>query len=99
MKQSFFARYALVIAAISLFLLPFAIVGALKAKKANKNDVKNWIPAEYEETQVYRAFRKQFQGEEFILVSWDGCTLEDKRLELLAQKLTPPVEVRLRDGS
>jgi predicted RND superfamily exporter protein len=101
MKQSFYARYSLLIAAISLFLLPFAVIGALNAKKANKNDVKNWIPAEYEETQVYRAFREQFQGEEFILVSWEDCTLKDQRLELLAKRLAPPVEVNLlrREGS
>ncbi|MEX2139288.1 MAG: MMPL family transporter [Pirellulales bacterium] len=98
MKQSFYARYSILIAAISIFLLPFAVVGALKAKQANKNDVKNWIPEEYEETQIYRAFRDQFQGEEFILVSWDGCTLGDNRLELLAQKISPPVEVNVRDG-
>jgi predicted RND superfamily exporter protein len=98
MKQSFYARYSILIAAVSIFLLPFAVVGALKAKQANKNDVKNWIPEEYEETQVYRAFREQFQGEEFILVSWKGCTLGDDRLELLAQKISPPVEVNVRDG-
>ena len=83
MKKSFYARYALVIAAISVFLLPFAVIGALRHKQANRNDVKNWIPAEYEETQVYRAFRQKFQGEEFILVSWDGCTIADEKLELL----------------
>src|SRR4029079_5654772 len=98
MKPSFYARYSLLIAAITLFLLPFAVVGALNAKKANKNDVKNWIPEEYPETQTYRAFRKQFQGEEFILISWDGCTRADHRLELLAQKISPPVEVKLRRG-
>jgi predicted RND superfamily exporter protein len=98
MKQSFYARYSILIAAVSIFLLPFAVVGALKAKQSNKNDVKNWIPEEYEETQIYRAFRQQFQGEEFILVSWAGCSLGDDRLELLAQKISPPVQVNVRDG-
>lgn len=98
MKQSFYARYGLAIMIVAVFLLPFAVVGALNAKKANKNDVKNWVPIEYEETQVYRAFRERFQGEEFILVSWKGCTVADRRLEFLAEKLTPPVEVVLRDG-
>ncbi len=98
MKKSFYARYALVIAAIAVFLLPFAVLGALRAKQANRNDVKNWIPAEYEETQVYRAFRQKFQGEEFILVSWDGCTIADEKLELLARKMMPPIEVTLTDG-
>jgi predicted RND superfamily exporter protein len=98
MKKPFYARYALLIAGISVFLLPFAVIGALRAKQANRNDVKNWIPAEYEETQVYRGFREKFQGEEFILVSWDGCTINDEKLELLARKMMPPIEVTLADG-
>jgi predicted RND superfamily exporter protein len=99
MKSSFYARHSVLIAAVSIFLLPFAVVGAIKAKQANKNDVKNWIPKEYEETKVYRDFREHFQGEEFILVSWKGCTIDDTRLELLAQKISPPVEVELKSGA
>ena len=78
--------------AILVFLLPMVVVGAIKAKGNNRNDVKGWLPLEYPETQVYRFFRRSFQGEEFILVSWDGCTMTDPRLELLATKLLPPPE-------
>ncbi len=75
-----------------VFLLPMVMVGAIKAKGNNRNDVKGWLPLEYPETQTYRFFRHNFQGEEFILVSWDGCTMSDPRLELLALKLLPPPE-------
>jgi predicted RND superfamily exporter protein len=68
------------------------VVGAIKAKSNNRNDVKGWLPAEYQETQTYRFFRQNFQGEEFILVSWEGCTMADPRLEILARKLLPPPE-------
>jgi hypothetical protein len=68
------------------------VVGAIKAKGNNRNDVKGWLPLEYPETQVYRFFRRNFQGEEFILISWEGCTMTDPRLELLSQKLLPPPE-------
>jgi hypothetical protein len=78
--------------AVLLFFLPMVMVGALKAKGNNRNDVKGWLPLEYPETQVYRFFRRSFQGEEFILISWDGCTMSDPRLELLAKKLLPPLE-------
>jgi predicted RND superfamily exporter protein len=54
--------------------------------------VKGWLPAEYQETRTYRFFRQNFQGEEFILVSWEGCTMADPRLEMLARKLLPPPE-------
>jgi predicted RND superfamily exporter protein len=91
-RTSFYQRYSVGIMAILVFLLPMVVVGAIKAKSNNRNDVKGWLPAEYQETQTYRFFRQNFQGEEFILVSWEGCTMADPRLEMLAQKLLPPPE-------
>jgi predicted RND superfamily exporter protein len=89
-KPNIYQRYSVGIMAILVFLLPMVVVGAIKAKGNNRNDVKGWLPLEYPETQVYRFFRRNFQGEEFILISWEGCTMTDPRLELLARKLLPP---------
>ena len=91
-RTNFYQRYSVGIMAILVFLLPMVVVGAIKAKSNNRNDVKGWLPAEYQETQTYRFFRQNFQGEEFILVSWEGCTMADPRLEMLARKLLPPPE-------
>ena len=91
-RTNFYQRFSVGIMAILVFLLPMVVVGAIKAKSNNRNDVKGWLPAEYQETQTYRFFRQNFQGEEFILVSWDGCTMADPRLEMLARKLLPPPE-------
>jgi predicted RND superfamily exporter protein len=90
--SNFYQRYSVGILAVLVFLLPLVVVGAIKAKGNNRNDVKGWLPLEYPETQVYRFFRRNFQGEEFILISWDGCTMADPRLELMARKLLPPPE-------
>jgi uncharacterized protein len=89
-KPNFYQRHAVAIMAVLVFLLPLVLVGAIKAKGNNRNDVKGWLPPEYPETQVYKFFRRNFQGEEFILASWEGCTMSDPRLELLARKLLPP---------
>ena len=91
-RTNFYQRFSVGIMAILVFLLPMVVVGAIKAKSNNRNDVKGWLPAEYQETQTYRFFRQNFQGEEFILVSWEGCTMADPRLEMLARKLLPPPE-------
>jgi predicted RND superfamily exporter protein len=85
-----YQRYSVGIMAVLVFLLPLVVVGAIRAKGNNRNDVKGWLPLEYPETQTYRFFRQNFAGEEFILVSWDGCTMADPRLEMLARKLIPP---------
>ncbi|MFM8634796.1 MAG: efflux RND transporter permease subunit [Planctomycetia bacterium] len=87
-----YQRFSVWIMAVLVFLLPLVVVGAIKAKGNNRNDVKGWLPLEYPETQTYRFFRRNFQGEEFILVSWEGCTMADPRLEMLARKLLPPPE-------
>ncbi|MGB8852993.1 MAG: MMPL family transporter [Pirellulales bacterium] len=91
-RKNFYQRYSVGILAVLVFLLPLVVIGAIKAKGNNRNDVKGWLPLEYPETQTYRFFRQNFQGEEFVLVSWDGCTMADPRLELLARKLLPPPE-------
>jgi predicted RND superfamily exporter protein len=91
-RTNFYQRSSVGIMAILVFLLPLVVVGAIKAKSNNRNDVKGWLPAEYQETRTYRFFRQNFQGEEFILVSWEGCTMADPRLEMLARKLLPPPE-------
>ncbi|MDX1961737.1 MAG: MMPL family transporter [Pirellulales bacterium] len=99
MDGSFLSRYSLWILAVAVFLLPFAAIGSIRAKQANKNDVRNWIPQQYEETQVYAEFRKQFTGEEFLLVSWEGCTRKSPRLRDLELKLLPPMEILYRGES
>ncbi len=91
-RKNFYQRSSVGILAVLVFLLPLVVIGAIKAKGNNRNDVKGWLPLEYPETQTYRFFRQNFQGEEFVLASWDGCTMADPRLELLARKLLPPPE-------
>ncbi len=89
MKQSFFARRSYVIILVMTFLLPFIWIGTRQALRSNRNDVKDWLPAHFEETARHRWFQEHFPFEQFVLCSWDGCTLDDQRLELLAKKLVP----------
>jgi predicted RND superfamily exporter protein len=88
--SNFYQRFSVGILAGLVFLLPLVVVGASKARSNNRNDVKGWLPPEYPETATYKFFRENFQGEEFILVSWEGCTMADPRLEIMARKLLPP---------
>lgn len=92
MKRPFFARNALVLLMVIAFLMPLMFVGARRAMWSNKNDVKSWLPDAYEETATFRWYRQRFESDMFILASWDGCTLESDRLELLASKLVPPAD-------
>ncbi|HWB00884.1 MAG TPA: MMPL family transporter [Pirellulales bacterium] len=89
MKQSFFARNSVTILVAAMFLMPFAFLGARRAFLTNQNDVQQWLPDRYDETATFRWFQKHFAGEQFVLASWEGCTFDDQRIELLAEKLVP----------
>lgn len=92
MIVKFFQRYSLAVLAVVAFAIPFFLVGTQQALQSNKNDIKSWLPPVYEETTTYQWYRSHFESDMFILASWEGCTLNDQRLELLAQKLTPPLD-------
>ncbi len=89
-RPTFFERYALFILMAIFFLVPFALRGARLSLEQMRNDVKDWLPDDFAETSELDWFRDHFMGEQFVLVSWDGCTAEDQRLALLSRLLVPP---------
>jgi len=91
MKPTFFARRALLVLMIVFFLVPFALRGARKALETMRNDVKDWLPADFAETAELDWFREQFLGEQFVVVSWEGCTgsQDDESFMTLVDKFFP----------
>ena len=45
---------------VVFFLVPFALRGARMAVQGMKNDVKDWLPKEFEETKDLDEFRQLF---------------------------------------
>jgi predicted RND superfamily exporter protein len=90
-RPTFFARRAILILVIVFFFVPFALRGARMAVQGMKNDVKDWLPKNFAETRDLDEFRKYFLGEQFVLVSWDGCygDEQDERYKLFMAKLAP----------
>jgi predicted RND superfamily exporter protein len=90
-KPTFFARRALLILVVVFFFVPFALRGARMAVQGMKNDVKDWLPKNFAETRDLDDFRKHFLSEQFVLVSWDGCTgaENDERFRVFVAKLSP----------
>jgi uncharacterized protein len=96
MSKSFFARRSFLIVVIAVFCLPFILRGTRLTIQSNVNDVKDWLPKEFDETAQHTWFQKHFPLEQFVLVSWQGngpddpgCVLDDQRLKMLAKKLVP----------
>ena len=100
MSESFFTRRSFVIVVVAVFCLPLIWAGTRRTLLSNSNNVKDWLPAGFDETAEHTWFQKHFPLEQFVLISWKGrdesdpgCTLDDQRLEMLAKKLVPePVE-------
>jgi predicted RND superfamily exporter protein len=90
MRKSFFSRNAFYIFLAAVFLLPIAMRGARFSVERTKNDVKEWLPAGFEETRTLVWFRQYFVGEQFVVMSWKGCKLDDPRIERLALALEEP---------
>jgi uncharacterized protein len=92
-RPTFFARRAILILVVVFFFVPFALRGARMAVQGMKNDVKDWLPKEFEETKDLDEFRRYFLSEQFVLVSWDGCygDEQDERYKLFLAKLTPEI--------
>ena len=89
MKNAFFSRYGFHILVVVFFLLPFIGQGTNWTIKSNSNNVTDWLPDSFEETHQYQWFLQHFPFERFVVVSWQGCTMDDSRLEMFAQKLVP----------
>ncbi|MGL6225159.1 MAG: efflux RND transporter permease subunit [Thermoguttaceae bacterium] len=89
MKYTFYKVYGFWIIFVFVFLLSFIWMGARRTLQSNSNNVTDWLPSHFQETKDYQWFLKHFPYESFIVASWEGCTLDDPRLEMLAQKLVP----------
>lgn len=86
-RSTFFQRYGLPILAVIVFFLPMIGLGSLYALRSNRNDVKSWLPEAYEETATFKWYWTRFEGDAFIMASWDGCTLGSEKLVQLADAL------------
>jgi predicted RND superfamily exporter protein len=99
MKPTFFARRPLVpflpdwitnsllVLVVVFFLVPFAFRGARMSLQKMKNDVKDWLPADFAETKELDWFREHFLGEQFIVMTWPGCNADDDRYKMMVEKL------------
>lgn len=82
-----FGTVAMVILCTIYFLLPFALRGARLAVTEIKNNVADWLPADYPETQDLEEFRKRFIGETFVVVSGPWCKSDNPAFSNLHRKI------------
>ncbi len=87
-RRSIYSRFALSILAVVFLLIPFALRGARMSLERMENNVKDWLPSDFQETQELAWFAKHFVGQQaFVLLTWEGCSEDDESFQLLVEKL------------
>lgn len=85
MLPLFFQRFSRWLLAAFVVVLPVVMWGAWHAYDRRDNSVLGWLPERSAVTRAYRHFLEVFGPDETVLVSWDGCHLDDPRLARLAE--------------
>ena len=81
---------AVFVAALLAFAVPLLVMGIRHLKL--DNNVESWLPANDSEATVFNWYRKHFNEEERVVVTWRGSTLDDPRSKELVGKLLGHVD-------
>jgi hypothetical protein len=85
MNHDFYSRRGAAILLIAAAFIPVIAWGSLRAYDRSSNQVDQWLPRHTEAAGLYDDFLRAFGSDESVLVSWEGCTLDDPRLERFAR--------------
>jgi predicted RND superfamily exporter protein len=85
MLPLFFQRHSLRLLAVFAAFVPLVAWGAWHAYDRRDNSVLGWLPERSPVTRAYRDFLRIFGPDETVLVSWQGCRLDDAPLARLAE--------------
>ena len=86
MNKRFFATYATVAAALAIAGIAVSIAGMLSIQP-NMEDVLQWLPDRSSEREAYQRFCDRFGTDDFFLVRWDGCEVNDRRCDRFVETI------------
>lgn len=86
-KKTFLEKWATLILCLTLFSMPFVLTGTVRSLKVYASDIRQWLPDGFEESLVYDEFTKRFGIDEMVVVSWEGCTIENLQIRQLQEAL------------
>jgi uncharacterized protein len=75
--------------AVAAVLVLWPVIGyaASQAWQKSRNRIEDWLPASFPETQQLTEFFERFGSDEFLMISWPGCTLDNPQVDRLASAL------------
>ncbi len=79
------SRWAWSVFAVALVLLPLIGIGLGHVRLSN--DTESWLPLDDPHGQILRWHQEAFNTNDAVLVTWEGSTLNDPRVEAFASRL------------
>ena len=70
-----------------LCAIPVIVFGARQAMQSNANSPLEWVGEAFPPRAEYSDFVERFGPGDTLLISWDGCTIDQPSLDLLVQAL------------
>lgn len=89
--RQFKRRYVITVVLIGL-ILPALAWNARLAVENMRIKPEQWAPLSFPARERYDRFSRLFEGQDVVVVSWDGCTVDDPRLAALEEALHAPAE-------
>lgn len=84
MLPRFYQRFSRWLLLAFVAVVPAVVWGAWHAYDRRDNSVLGWLPERSPVTVAYQHFLSVFGPDETVLISWEGCTLDDPTLARLA---------------
>ncbi len=90
MKFAINGKWRMLIAlTVMVAMTPWLVRGAIRTMDGIHTSAIGWLRSDDPERQRYEKFVEDFEGGNFVLVSWDGCAIDELRLETLEDSLNP----------
>lgn len=94
-----FGRIAAITIALMVAAAPVVLWGCWVGLSEARNAPIYWLSPDFPQRRDLDAFVEEFASEEVIVVSWDGCTVDDERLRRLGEEIRSPRWRELRERS
>lgn len=85
--HSFLSTWSIAIICLSAIILSPIVIGAARSLKVHANDVKQWLPRDFQAAKDYEWFIERFGVDEMVVISWPGCTLDNPQVEMFSAAL------------
>ena len=82
-----YSRQAIASLTVMAILFPVVLYGTFRAVRSMNDDTLSWTGSNLDTRRRLEWFDTHFAAAESVLVSWNGCSLDDERLDRFAQSL------------